>query len=100
MFRAIWKTEAGRLAAVILLGLLAMWALGTAEGWGALVFSGLTILAVVAFSHIVRRLLFPYLDLKTFAARARNEPIATSLVFASVCLVLAAVIIAQSVMLL
>jgi len=54
-----------------------------------LLFAGLALYGV-GLSHILRRVLFPYIDLRSFSESARREPTGAGLVFVGVCLVLAA----------
>lgn len=54
-----------------------------------LLFAGLALYGV-ALSHVLRRVLFPYIDLKLFAEAARQSATGAGLVFVGVCLVLAA----------
>ena len=54
-----------------------------------LLFAGLALYGV-GLSHILRRVLFPYIDLKSFSESARHEPTGAGLVFVGVCLVLSA----------
>jgi len=58
--------------------------------WG--LFAGLAMYGV-ALSHVLRRVLFPYLNLKAFALRAFDNPIGAGLVFVGVCLVLMAFVL-------
>lgn len=55
--------------------------------------------AIVAASHVMRRLLFPRLDLQTIAQRAMEEPTGAAVVFLGICLVLAVIIHANMSML-
>lgn len=57
--------------------------------WG--LFAGLALYGV-ALSHILRRLLFPYIDLKQFAEQGRADPTGAGLVFLGVCIVMTAFI--------
>lgn len=57
--------------------------------WG--LFTGLAFYGV-ALSHVLRRLLFPYIDLRLFAASASGSPTGSGLVFMGVCIVLTAFI--------
>ncbi|MFA6971644.1 MAG: hypothetical protein WC208_09625 [Gallionella sp.] len=57
--------------------------------WG--LFAGLALYGV-ALSHVLRRVMFPYIDLKEFAHISRLHPVGASVVFLGVCLVLAAFI--------
>lgn len=45
-------------------------------------------LYMAALSHALRRLLFPYVDLKEYAARAKDSPLGAAVVFVGVCIVL------------
>ncbi len=51
----------------------------------------------VALAHGVRRLLFPYIDLKVFAEEARQSATGAGLVFLGVCLVLCAVLMLMAI---
>ena len=52
-----------------------------------LLFAGLALYGV-GLSHILRRVLFPYIDLKADADRAQKSPEGAGLVFLGVCIVL------------
>lgn len=54
-----------------------------------LLFAGLALYGV-ALSHVLRRVLFPYIDLRQFSESARHESTGAGLVFVGVCIVLAA----------
>lgn len=58
--------------------------------WGML--AGLSTFGV-ALSHVFRRALFPYLDLKEVAIRAQAHPVGAGLVFMGVCAVLASLLL-------
>lgn len=51
------------------------------------------VLAVAGISHIVRRILFPSIDLKEFAKEALKQPLSASIVFFGVCIVLSTFIV-------
>lgn len=51
------------------------------------------VLLVAGISHIVRRILFPSIDLKEFSKTALTQPLSASLVFLGVCIVLSTFII-------
>jgi hypothetical protein len=51
------------------------------------------VLAVAGISHIVRRILFPSVDLKEFAKAALYEPLGASIVFLGICIVLSTFIV-------
>jgi hypothetical protein len=54
-----------------------------------LLFAGLALYGV-ALSHILRRVLFPYIDLREFALTAQLHPVGSGIVFLGVCIVLSA----------
>lgn len=58
--------------------------------WG--MFAGLAVFGV-ALSHVFRRALFPYLDLRDVAYRAMTAPAGAGLVFLGVCVVLASMLV-------
>ena len=58
--------------------------------WG--MFAGLALYGV-ALSHVLRKVLFPYIDLKRYAQEANKEPAGAGLVFLGVSIVLAAFIL-------
>lgn len=49
-------------------------------------------LILTALSHILRKVLFPYLDLEIIAKKASEVPLGASIVFASVCFLLSTLI--------
>jgi len=51
------------------------------------------VLTVAGISHIVRRILFPSIDLKEFAREALNHPLASAIVFLGVCIILSTFIV-------
>jgi len=53
--------------------------------------TGLTLYGV-AISHVLRRALFPYLDMKGVAGRACESPVGAGLVFLGVCVVLSSLL--------
>jgi hypothetical protein len=53
-----------------------------------IVYSLVVVTVVAAWSHFTRKVFFPYLDLKDFAAVAIRDPIAAAIVFLSVSIVL------------
>lgn len=44
-------------------------------------------------SHLLRKVLFPYLDMETLAFAARQNPIGAAIVFLGICIVLAAMVV-------
>jgi hypothetical protein len=59
---------------------------------------GISIL-VSSVSHIIRKVLFPYLDLELFAKKALESPVGAAVVFASIVLILAVIIISTCLLL-
>lgn len=86
----IWRVGALLLLATAFLFASTPFALAVGEPsfapWG--MFAGLMLYGV-ALSHALRRLMFPYVDLKAVAADARRSPTGAGLVFIGVCIVLA-----------
>lgn len=59
------------------------------ESVDSVIFLNLGIIsAIIAISHLMRRLLFPYIDLEEFAIKAKESPIASAIIFASVSLLI------------
>jgi hypothetical protein len=50
---------------------------------------------LAALSHVLRRMLFPQMDLQKYAQAARQDPVGAGLVFVGVCIVLAAFVMAM-----
>lgn len=59
---------------------------------------GITILVSIV-SHLIRKILFPYVDLEKFSDKALESPIAASIVFLSISMILAVIIGATCVLL-
>lgn len=57
------------------------------------------ILVIVGISHIIRRVLFPNIDLKEFARVALDNPIAASIVFLGICIILSTFIVVNTMLL-
>lgn len=49
-------------------------------------------LLVSSVSHVVRKVLFPYIDLEKFANKALETPVGAAIVFLSITLILAVII--------
>lgn len=49
---------------------------------------------VALFSHVMRRLMWPYVDMKVIADRADETPMSSAIVFASIAFVIGCIIIA------
>ena len=47
-------------------------------------------------SHLLRKILFPYLDMELFFRKAKEDPMASAITILAVCLVLSALIISAS----
>ena len=56
-------------------------------------------LLVSVVSHLVRKILFPYVDMSLFAARASETPTGAAIVFASVSVMLSTIIFATCMLL-
>jgi|WetSurMetagenome_2_1015567.scaffolds.fasta_scaffold195427_2 hypothetical protein len=48
--------------------------------------------ATALITHLTRRLLFPYIDLKRFSDKALSDPLSAGMVFFGVCLIIATTI--------
>lgn len=59
---------------------------------------GISVL-VSSVSHLIRKILFPYLDLEVYAKAALESPIGAAVVFASIVLILAVIIISTCLLL-
>lgn len=59
---------------------------------------GITIV-ISAVSHLIRKILFPYVDLKMFTTKALESPIASAIVFFSISMILAVIIGATCILL-
>lgn len=90
----IWRVAVMLVVAVVLLFGSTPLALLVGEpalaSWGML--AGLATFGV-ALSHVFRRALFPYLDLKEVSIRAQVHPVGAGLVFFGVCLVIASLLL-------
>lgn len=51
------------------------------------------VIVVAAVSHVVRRVLFPKIHMMEFANKAKENPIAASIVYLGVCIVLATFVV-------
>lgn len=54
------------------------------------------IFVIVAVAHVIRRVLFHYLDLEEYAAKAFASPLGAGLVFLAVCVLFSAIVIASA----
>ena len=77
------------LRAVVFVALAALLLGGTIAENYALLYTGGIMLVMAGFSHIIRRVLFNYIDLKKFAMEALKSPIGSAIVVLAVCLLLA-----------
>lgn len=99
------KVDTGRTVAIVsvvaVLFVLANWIpILTGEPALAPLLTSVAMVAfLVAMSHIMRRLLFPELDLQAVARKAMMEPIGAAVVFAGVCVVISVLILANTAML-
>lgn len=51
------------------------------------------VLAFAAISHIIRRLLFPNIDLREYGWKALEDPLAASIVYLGICIVLSTFVV-------
>lgn len=86
---ALFKHELVRLLPLI--GLAALLLFDRTES-NVVFFNMGIIFAVLAISHIMRKLLFPYIDLEEYAKSAMQAPLPASIVFLSVCYILSIII--------
>ena len=99
------KVDTGRTVAIIsvvaILFAMAGWLPGlTGEPAMAPLLTSVAMVAfLVAMSHIMRRVLFPGLDIQAIARKAMMDPIGAAIVFASICMVISVLILANTVML-
>lgn len=56
-------------------------------------------LAVSAVSHLVRKILFPYIDMSEYASRALETPVGASVIFASISMILSVIILSTCMLL-
>lgn len=73
-----------------LLGIAFLLLFNSGGGSGVILLNIGIVAAIVAVSHLIRRILFPYLELEKYSVLAMGNPIAASIVFFSVCYVLTA----------
>jgi hypothetical protein len=60
------------------------------------VLSSVSIVLIISIlSHLTRRIFFPSINLKEYAIAAKQEPLAASIVFMGVCIVLSTLVIAN-----
>lgn len=59
----------------------------------AVLSSTAVVLSIAGISHIVRRILFPFVDLQEFAKAALSHPTAAAVVFLGICIVLSTFIV-------
>ncbi len=96
MFNARTKRE---LIRVIPFALLAAIILVPDDGIQVITYSIGIILGFAVLSHIIRRILFPYVDLVQAWNKANDEPMSSAIVFAAVAYVIAAIFQAAIVLL-
>ena len=57
------------------------------------------VLTIAGISHIVRRILFPSIDLKEFARQAWSTPLGSAIVFLGICIVVSTFIVVNGMLL-
>ncbi len=50
------------------------------------------LIAVAVMTHLTRRILFPYIDLKQYAVKALDNPISSAIIFFGICIIIAVTI--------
>lgn len=79
------------LGAVSLLALIPMW------DASQVVFYFIGVVSLIAlFSHITRRVFFPYVDVEQYAKKALEEPLSAAIVFLSITLLLCVMLFSVS----
>lgn len=79
------------LGTLSLLALIPMW------DASQVVFYFIGVVSLIAlFSHVARRVFFPYVDVERYAAKALEDPIAASLIFMSITLLLCVMLFSVS----
>ena len=85
------KTDASRVVIVACLGALSLWLSSLHlpdSALSPLCASTALVLFITALSHVLRRVLFPQIDLQAYARKALENPMSAALVFAAVvCLI-------------
>lgn len=61
----------------------------------ALLYSLSAVLVIVAMTHVIRRVLFHYVDMELLALLSQHNPTGAGLVFLGVCVVLSTVILSS-----
>lgn len=85
------QREGKRLAPLIIV--LAAMAYTDYAGFGVVAYMLALMTVIALFSHVMRRILFPYLDMKIISDRADESPISAAIVFASVAFIVGCIII-------
>jgi hypothetical protein len=93
--RSRFRTDIGRVIIGILLMVLLFYPFGIEQGHVELAANLRIVMYVTAFciataliTHITRRILFPYIDLKVYARKALETPMASAVVFLGICLII------------
>jgi len=64
-----------------------------ATGFSVVTYMISLMLVIALFSHFIRRIIFPYLDMGVIAKAAKESPTGAAVVFASICFIIGCLII-------
>lgn len=94
--KRIWKRRRGiAVFAMRIFGIAALASYSLYAAWDvmAVVMFMIGVTAIVSLAtHYLRKLLFPYVNMERFASEALKNPIAASIVFASICVVISVIL--------
>ena len=62
-------------------------------GFGVIAYMLALMTVIALFSHVMRRMLFPYLDMKIISDKADESPMSSAIVFASIAFIVGCIII-------
>lgn len=63
------------------------------NGFGVILYMLALMTVIALFSHVMRRMLFPYLDMKVISDRADESPMSAAIVFASIAFIVGCIIL-------
>lgn len=90
-----YKVDIIRLAVLLALAAL-LFAPNWSEQFAVVKYVFGFLIAQAAISHIVRRALFPYIDMRRYFFKALEEPLSASVVVFSLCMIVAVTIYSTS----
>jgi len=89
--KATAQREAKRLLPLI--ALLGIFLYVDYDGTYAIIYMLGLMTLIALFSHVARRLMFPYLDMKVIADKADESPMSSAIVFASIAFIIGCLIL-------